>query len=63
MLNFKEMRSPIEVIMVLGLPAGSPLAGIEQLHMIRKGQLTIDGAEAMSICNQFSALAGIVRPI
>jgi hypothetical protein len=63
MLNFKETRSSIEVMMVLGLPAGSLLAGIEQVHMIRKGELTIDGAEAMSICSQFSALAGIVRPI
>jgi hypothetical protein len=57
------MRSSIEVMMVLGLPAGSPLAGMEQVHMIRKGQLTIDGAKAMSICGRFSALAGVVRPI
>jgi putative transposase len=52
MLNFKSF-----------LAAGSVLAGIELIHMIRKGQFAIDGADAMSIADQFSALAGMVRPV
>ncbi|WP_332878006.1 IS6 family transposase [Massilia sp. S19_KUP03_FR1] len=52
MLNFKSFRS-----------AGSVLAGIELIHMIRKGQFAIKGAEAMSFADQFSALAGMIRPV
>ena len=52
MLNFKLFRS-----------AGSMLAGIELMHMIRKGQFALDGADAMSFADQFSALAGMVRPV
>jgi len=52
MLNFKSFRS-----------AGSVLAGIELMHMIRKGQFAMDGVEAMSLADQFFALAGIVRPV
>lgn len=52
MLNFKSFRS-----------ASSVLAGIELIHMIRKDQFAIDGAESMSFADQFSALAGVVRPI
>jgi putative transposase len=33
------------------------------MHMIRKGQVAIDGAEDMSFADQFSALAGLVRPV
>jgi putative transposase len=51
MLGFKSFHA-----------AGSVLAGIELMHMIRKGQFAIDGAEAMSFADQFSALAGMVRP-
>ena len=51
MLNFKSFRS-----------AGSVLAGIELMHMIRKGQFVIDDADAISFADQFSALAGMVRP-
>ena len=51
MLNFKSFRS-----------AGSLLAGIELMHMIRKSQFVIDGADAMSFADQFSSLAGMVRP-
>jgi hypothetical protein len=51
-LNFKSFRS-----------AGSVLASIELMHMIRKGQFAMDGAEAMSIANQFSALAEMVRQV
>jgi len=52
MLNFKSFRS-----------AGSVLAGIELMHMIRKGQFAIDGAAAMSFADQFYALAGKNRPV
>jgi putative transposase len=50
MLNFKSL-----------LAAGSMLAGIELIHMIRKGQFVFDGADAMSFADQFSALEGMVR--
>jgi putative transposase len=50
MLNFKSFRS-----------AGSVLAGIELIHMIRKDQFPINGVEAMSFADRFSALAGMVR--
>ena len=43
------------------LAAGSVLAGIELIHMIREGQFVFDGAEAMSFADQFSALEGMVR--
>ena len=49
MLNFKSV-----------LCANCVLAGIELIHMIRKGQFAIDGADAMSFAEQFSALAGMV---
>ena len=52
MLNFKSCRA-----------AGSVLAGVELMHMIRKGQFAIDGAEAISVADQFYALAGVVRPV
>ena len=43
--------------------AGSVFAGIELVHMIRKGQFAIDGADPMSFADQFSTLAGMVRPV
>src|SRR5476649_2341352 len=52
MLNFKSFRA-----------AGSVLAGIELIHMIRKGQFANDGAHAMSFADQFSTLAGVLRPV
>jgi putative transposase len=52
MLNFKSFRA-----------ASSVLAGIELMHMIRKGQFAINGTEAMSSADQFSALVGMVRPV
>jgi putative transposase len=52
MLNFKSFRA-----------AGSILAGIELMYMIRKGQFAIDGVDAMSFAERFSALAGMVRPV
>lgn len=51
MLNIKSFRC-----------ARSVLAAIELMHMIRKGQFAIDGANAMSFADQFYALAGQVRP-
>ena len=51
MLNFKSFRS-----------ASNVLAGIEFMHMIRKGQFAIDGAAAMSFAEQFYAMAGKIRP-
>ena len=52
MLNFKSFRS-----------AKTILAGIELMHMIRKGEFANDGADAMSFADQFYALAGMVRPV
>lgn len=51
MLSFKSFRA-----------AASVLAGIELMHMIRKGQMTMPGCEGMSFADQFYALAGQVRP-
>jgi putative transposase len=51
MLNFKSFHS-----------AKSILAGIELMHMIRKGQFNIEGSDKMSFADQFYALAGAVRP-
>lgn len=42
--------------------AASVLAGIELMHMIRKGQMGMPGCEKMTSANQFYALAGQVRP-
>ena len=33
------------------------------MHMIRKGQFEIDGADAMSFAEQFFTLTGMVRPV
>ena len=52
MLNFKSFRA-----------AGSVLAGIELMHMIRKGQYAINGADAMSFADQFFVLTGMVRQV
>ncbi len=46
MLGFKSFQS-----------AKNILAGIELIHMIRKGQLIMEGAEKMSFAEQFYALA------
>jgi transposase-like protein len=51
MLGFKSFRA-----------AASVLAGIELMHMIRKGQMAMPGSKEMSFANQFYALAGQVRP-
>jgi transposase-like protein len=51
MLNFKSFRS-----------ARNVLAGIELMHMIRKGQFMIEGADEMSYADQFYVLAGQLRP-
>ena len=46
MLGFKSFQS-----------AKNILSGIELMHMIRKGQLMMEGAEKMSFAEQFYALA------
>jgi putative transposase len=51
MLGFKSFRA-----------ASNVLAGIELMHMIRKGQFAIDGAATMSVADQFYALTGLDRP-
>ncbi len=40
--------------------AQAVLAGIELMHMIRKGQLIMAGCDGMSFANQFYTLAGQV---
>ena len=52
MLNFKSFRAARKV-----------LAGIELMHMIRKGQLMLQGCGELSFADQFYALAGKVRPV
>ena len=52
MLNFKSFRA-----------AKCVLAGIELMHMIRKGQLMMEGCNAKSFADQFYALAGQIRPV
>ena len=52
MLNFKSFLS-----------AKSILAGIELMHMIRKGQLMLKGGIELSFADQFYALAGQIRPV
>ena len=51
MLGFKSFRAAAKV-----------LAGIELMHMIRKGQMVLKGCEGMSYANQFYVLAGEIRP-
>ena len=51
MLNFKSFRT-----------ARNVLAGIELMHMIRKGQLLLQGGVELSLAEQFYALAGQIRP-
>ena len=51
MLNFKSFRA-----------ARNVLAGIELMHMIRKGQLMLQGCSELSFADQFYALAGKIRP-
>ena len=51
-LNFKSVQATKSV-----------LAGIELMHMIRKGQLMMEGCNEMSFADQFYALAGQIRPV
>ena len=51
MLGFKSFHA-----------AKNVLAGIELMHMIRKGQLNIAGVEELSFADQFYALTGKIRP-
>ena len=52
MLNFKSFRA-----------AKNVLAGIELMHMIRKGQLMLQGCSELSSADQFYALAGQICPV
>ena len=52
MLNFKSFRA-----------AKCVLAGIELIHMIRKGQLLLEGCIKLSFAGQFYALTGQIRPV
>ena len=52
MLNFKSFQS-----------AKCVLAGIELMHMIRKGQPMLKGCNEMSFADQFYALAGQIRSV
>ena len=52
MLNFKSFRA-----------AKCVLAGIELMHMIRKGQFLLEGCIKLSFAEQFYALAGQIRPV
>lgn len=52
MFNFKSFRA-----------AASILAGVELMHMIRKGQFAIESVGVMSFADRFYALAGLVRPV
>ena len=52
MLNFESFRT-----------ARSILAGIELMHMIRKGQLILKDCIELSFADQFYALAGKIRPV
>jgi len=52
MLTFKSFQS-----------AKCVLAGLELMHMIRKGQFMMQGCAEMSVADQFYALAGQIRPV
>lgn len=52
MLNFKSFCA-----------AKCVSAGIELMHMIRKGQLLQEGGIELSFADQFYALAGQIRPV
>ena len=52
MLNFKSFRA-----------AKNVLAGIELMHMIRKGQLLLEGGIKLSFADQFYVLSGQTRPV
>ena len=52
MLNFKSFRA-----------ARNVLAGIELMHLIRKGQLLLEGCIELSFADQFYALTGPIRPV
>ena len=52
MLGFKSFKA-----------AKNVLAGIELMHMIRKGQLNFAGSEEMSFADQFYTLAGEIRSV
>jgi putative transposase len=52
MLNIESFRA-----------AHCVLAGVELMHMIRKGQFAINGTDAMSFDDQFYAMEGKAPPV
>lgn len=52
MLNFKSFQS-----------AKCALAGVELMHMIRKGQLMLESCRETSFANQFHPMAGKIRSV
>jgi transposase-like protein len=52
MLNFKSFRA-----------ARNVLAGIELMHMTRKGQHLLENCSELSFADQFYALAGQIRSV
>jgi len=52
MLNFKSFQA-----------AKCVPAGIELMHMIRKGRLKMEGCSEMSFADPFYAFAGQIRPV
>ena len=59
--RFEQRIAFSEVIIINSID--TLLAGIELIHMIRKGQFAINGADAMSFADSLSALAGMPRPV
>lgn len=52
MLNFNPFQG-----------AGSLLASIELIQMIRRRQFAIDDGDAMSLEHKFTTLGGMARPV
>ena len=52
MLNFKSFQA-----------ARNVLAGIELVHLIRKGQFLLEGCTELPFAEQFYGLAGKIRPV
>jgi transposase-like protein len=61
-LAIKRVTSPMHNFKSFSA-AHCVLAGVELMHMIRKGQFAINGTDAMSFADQFSALAGKARTV
>ena len=53
-------QAPSDAAMAAAPP---PAPRIELMHMIRKGQLLLEGCIELSFADQFYALAGQIRPV